>query len=97
MEIASRGIHKGKDKEQSHEKRKENFGRLLEEKSVEEILKVVQVGTSQIVIQNNHNVHFHGQKSNLEQLVPKGLRAQGETNTQQLETISCIYLYGTNL
>lgn len=69
MEIVSRGIHKDKDKEQSHEKSKENFDRLLEEKSVEEILKAFQVGTSQIVIQNNHNVHFHGQKSNLEQLL----------------------------
>lgn len=80
MEIVSRGIHKGEDKEKSREKNKENMDHFLEEKSVEEILKEVQV-----VIHNKHNGNFHGQTSNLEQLGPKGIRAQGATYSQQHE------------
>lgn len=71
LEIVSKGIHKGTDKDQSCEKNKENMDHFLEEKSVEEILKVVQVDTSQVLIHNKHDGNFHGQTSNMEQLGPK--------------------------
>lgn len=73
MEIASRGIHKGKDNEKGREKTNKNLERLLEEEIMGEIPKVVQVDSSQVVIQNHHNGKIHGQKSNLEQLGPKGI------------------------
>lgn len=70
--IASHGINKLKSKEQSRDKTKKNLDRHLEEKTVEEILKVVQVDTTQVVITNHHNENFHEQKSNLEHLVKEG-------------------------
>lgn len=83
LEIAPRGINKAKDKEQGHEKTKENLERLLEEETLEELVKAAQVYTSKVVIHNHHNGRFHGQKSNLDQLRQNGIRAQGDKDEQQ--------------
>lgn len=51
---------------------------------MEEIIRVSQVNTPQVDIANQNNENFNGQKSNLEQLGPKGLRAQGAKDVEQL-------------
>lgn len=75
--IASRGINKFISKEKACNKTKENLECLLEEETLEEILKATQVDATQILVTNHHNVNLHGQKSNFEQLGPTGIRAQG--------------------
>lgn len=79
--IASKGILKAKNKDQVQDKTKENLDNFLEEETVGEILRVSQVDYPQVDNANQTNDNFHGQKSNLEQLGPKGLRAYRANGT----------------
>lgn len=60
--------------------------KLMEDKEVEEILKEVHVDSRQPMEKNQNNGDSHGQKTNLEQLGPKGLRAQRVITTESYHT-----------
>lgn len=59
--IASKGILKAKNKDQVRDKTKENLDNLLEEETVEEILRVSQVDYPQVDNANQTNDNFYGQ------------------------------------
>lgn len=59
LAIVSRGISKNTSKGKVRDKTKENLERLLEDGTVNEIIKVAQVDTSLIVVTNHYNENFH--------------------------------------
>ncbi|KAI5425690.1 hypothetical protein KIW84_031491 [Lathyrus oleraceus] len=58
---------------------------------MDEILRAAQVDSPHVMIRNHHNGSFHGQKSNLEQLGPRGIHAQGATDDQPQDSTSSPY------